>query len=93
MIDYYLPAVPAGPVVMEILDAKGAVVNRYSSDAAARRGCWRARRSRWRGGGAAVAVRGAARIRTIPMRRRRRPRRSRRRRCGARASSPRTSKA
>jgi hypothetical protein len=35
MIEYYLPSAPAGPVVMEILDAKGGVVNRYSSDAAA----------------------------------------------------------
>jgi hypothetical protein len=35
MVEYYLPAVPTGPVVMEILDAKGAPVNRYSSDAAA----------------------------------------------------------
>ena len=34
MIEYYLPAAPTGPVVMEILDAKGAAVNRYSSDAA-----------------------------------------------------------
>jgi hypothetical protein len=33
MIEYYLPAVPTGPVVMEILDAKGAAVNRYTSDA------------------------------------------------------------
>jgi hypothetical protein len=31
MIDYYLPSVPAGAVVMEILDAKGAVVNRYKA--------------------------------------------------------------
>ena len=35
MADYFLPAAPAGPVVMEILDAKGDLVNRYSSDAAA----------------------------------------------------------
>jgi photosystem II stability/assembly factor-like uncharacterized protein len=31
-VDYYLPTVPTGAVVMEIVDAKGAVVNRYSSD-------------------------------------------------------------
>jgi hypothetical protein len=35
MIEYYLPLAPTGPVVMEILDAKGAIVNRYSSDPAA----------------------------------------------------------
>jgi hypothetical protein len=35
MIDYYLPSVPAGPVTLEILDAKNAVVGSYSSDAAA----------------------------------------------------------
>jgi len=33
-VDYFLPAVPAGPVTVEILDAKGALVNRYSSDSA-----------------------------------------------------------
>ncbi len=33
MIEYFLPASPTGPVVMEILDAKGAPVDRYSSDA------------------------------------------------------------
>lgn len=32
-IDYYLPASVSGPVVVEILDAAGAVVNSYSSDA------------------------------------------------------------
>ncbi len=32
MIEYYLPVAPAGPVVMEVLDPKGALVNRYSSD-------------------------------------------------------------
>ena len=31
-IEYFLPTVPTGPVVMEILDTKGVVVNRYSSD-------------------------------------------------------------
>lgn len=35
MIEYYLPAAPAGPVTMEILDATGAVVNTYSSEAPA----------------------------------------------------------
>jgi photosystem II stability/assembly factor-like uncharacterized protein len=35
-LDYYLPAVPAGPVTIEILDAGGkTVLNRYSSDAPA----------------------------------------------------------
>jgi hypothetical protein len=32
MVDYYLPAAPAGAVKVEILDAAGAVVNSYSSD-------------------------------------------------------------
>jgi hypothetical protein len=34
-IEYYLPAVPPGPVTIEILDAAGALVNSYNSDAAA----------------------------------------------------------
>jgi hypothetical protein len=34
MIEYYLPASAAAPVTLEILDAKGAVVNSYSSEAA-----------------------------------------------------------
>jgi photosystem II stability/assembly factor-like uncharacterized protein len=33
MIEYYLPASAASPVTLEILDAKGAVVNSYSSEA------------------------------------------------------------
>ena len=33
MIEYYLPSVPQGAVRIEILDAAGAVVNAYSSDA------------------------------------------------------------
>jgi hypothetical protein len=57
MIEYYLPAVPAGPVVMEILDAKGALVNRYTSDApAAAAGGGRGGRA----GGAGAAAAGAA---------------------------------
>jgi len=31
-IEYFLPAVPAGPVIVEILDAKGASINSYNSD-------------------------------------------------------------
>ncbi len=34
VIEYYLPAVPTGAVVMEILDSKGTPVGRYSSDSA-----------------------------------------------------------
>ena len=34
MIEYYLPSVPAGPVTIDVLDAKNAVVSSYSSDAA-----------------------------------------------------------
>jgi photosystem II stability/assembly factor-like uncharacterized protein len=33
-IEYYLPATPSGPVMLEILDAKGAVINSYSSETA-----------------------------------------------------------
>jgi photosystem II stability/assembly factor-like uncharacterized protein len=32
IIDYYLKAAPSGPVTLEILDASGAVVRKYSSD-------------------------------------------------------------
>lgn len=31
-IEYYLPTAPSGPVIIEILDTKGAVVNSYNSD-------------------------------------------------------------
>jgi hypothetical protein len=34
-IEYYLPSAPAGPVTVEILDAKGTVINSYNSDAPA----------------------------------------------------------
>jgi photosystem II stability/assembly factor-like uncharacterized protein len=37
-IEYYLPAPPAGPVTIEILDAKGTLINSYNSDAPAARG-------------------------------------------------------
>ena len=37
-IEYFLPAAPAGPVTIEILDAKGALINTYNSDAPATRG-------------------------------------------------------
>ena len=37
-IDYYLPSVPADAVVIEILDAKGNVLNSYNSDTPAPRG-------------------------------------------------------
>jgi hypothetical protein len=50
-IDYYLPSVPAGPVTVEILDAKGGLVNRYSSDAAAPAGGGRAGRAGGAGAG------------------------------------------
>jgi photosystem II stability/assembly factor-like uncharacterized protein len=59
MVEYYLPSVPAGPVTIEILDAEGRAVNRYSSDAPA--GGGRAGRGRGgRGGG-----RGARRARDL----------------------------
>lgn len=38
MIEYFLPAAPTGPVTIEILDAKGALINSYNSDAPAARG-------------------------------------------------------
>jgi photosystem II stability/assembly factor-like uncharacterized protein len=38
MIEYYLPSVPAGPVIMEILDAKGTTVNSYNSETSAASG-------------------------------------------------------
>ncbi len=64
MIEYYLPVAPTGPVVMEILDAKGAPVNRYTSDAPAggaggaggRGGRGGAGGGRGGGGGAGVAA-------------------------------------
>jgi hypothetical protein len=37
-IEYYLPAAATGPVVIEILDAKGAIINSYNSDAPAATG-------------------------------------------------------
>jgi len=47
-IDYYLPSAPDGPVIVEILDGKGTLINSYNSDAPATgRGA--------RGGGAAGA--------------------------------------
>ena len=51
MFEYYLPAAPAGPVQIEVLDEAGAVVNSYSSaDAGAAAG---GRGGRGGGGGAA----------------------------------------
>ena len=49
-IEYYLPSAPSGPVTIEILDAKGAVINSYNSDAPATTG-----RGGRGGGGAAAA--------------------------------------
>lgn len=37
-IEYYLPSVPPGPVMIEILDAAGTVVNTYTSDGGGSRG-------------------------------------------------------
>jgi photosystem II stability/assembly factor-like uncharacterized protein len=33
MVEYYLPTVPSGPVTLDILDAKGSLLNSYNSDA------------------------------------------------------------
>jgi hypothetical protein len=49
-IEYYLPSAPNGAVTVEILDAKGAVINSYNSDAPATTG-----RGGRGGGGAAAA--------------------------------------
>ena len=49
-VDYYLPSVPSGPVTIDILDASGAIVNSYSSDAPAGGG----RGGRGRGGAIAA---------------------------------------
>jgi len=57
-IEYFLAAAPAGPVVLDILDAKGAVVNSYSSDAAAGGGRG-GRGGRAGGGGAGAATAGS----------------------------------
>jgi photosystem II stability/assembly factor-like uncharacterized protein len=56
-IDYYLPSEPSGAVVVDILDASGATVNSYSSDASGAG----ARAVRGRGGrsGQAAAAAGA----------------------------------
>jgi photosystem II stability/assembly factor-like uncharacterized protein len=62
-IDYFLPANPAAPVTVDILDAAGAVVNSYSSEAAAGGG----RGGRGRGGrGAAQAEAGGGEEQTDP---------------------------
>jgi hypothetical protein len=60
MIEYYLPSAPAGPVVMEILDVRGALVNRYSSDTAAAAGGGGGRGGRGGGGGGRAGGAGAA---------------------------------
>ena len=52
-IEYHLAAAPPGPVVIDILDAKGTVVNSYNSDAPAAGG--RGGRGGRGGGGAAAA--------------------------------------
>ena len=52
-IDYYLPSVPADAVVIEILDAKGSVLNSYNSDTPPPRGGRQ-------GGGAAMPGAGGA---------------------------------
>jgi hypothetical protein len=54
-LDYYLPSAPPGPVTIDILDASGAAVNSYSSDAPAGGG----RGGRGGRGGAGAAAAGA----------------------------------
>jgi photosystem II stability/assembly factor-like uncharacterized protein len=48
-IEYYLPSAPTGAVTIDVLDAKGAVINSYNSDAPATTG-----RGRGPGGGEAA---------------------------------------
>jgi photosystem II stability/assembly factor-like uncharacterized protein len=58
-IDYYLPADVSGAVTLEILDASGAVVNKYSSENAPAAGGGRGGRG-GRGGGRGAAAGGEA---------------------------------
>ncbi|MFN2405725.1 MAG: hypothetical protein ABR594_06695 [Pyrinomonadaceae bacterium] len=37
VVDYYLPSTPAAPIIIEVLDSKGAVVNSYNSETPAPR--------------------------------------------------------
>ncbi len=55
MFEYYLPSAPAGAVQIEVLDAKGAVVNTYSSDTPVA-GMGRGGRGGRGGGGAGAAA-------------------------------------
>jgi photosystem II stability/assembly factor-like uncharacterized protein len=57
MLEYYLAAVPPGPVTIEILDASGALVSSYSSDAPAATG--RGGRGGRGGGGGGLGSEGA----------------------------------
>jgi hypothetical protein len=59
MIEYHLPTVPQGPVVIDILDQAGNLVNSYSSDApVAAAGGGRGRGGRGGGGGGGRGGRG-----------------------------------
>jgi hypothetical protein len=62
MIEYFLPSAPDGAVTMDMLDAKGAVVNSYNSDApvAAAGGGGRGGRGGGGGGGRAAGAGAAA---------------------------------
>src|SRR5262249_24495873 len=55
-IEYYLPSAPPGPVVLEILDASGAIVNSYTSETPAGGGGGRERGGRGGGGGGQAAA-------------------------------------
>ncbi len=58
MVEYYLPSAPSGPVTIELLNAKGDVVSRYSSGAVAGGGRGAGRGRGGRGGGQAAAAGG-----------------------------------
>jgi len=60
VVEYYLPAAPQGPVVMEVLDGTGAVVNTYNSETAAAAGGGRGGRGGAGGGGGQGAAAGQA---------------------------------
>lgn len=56
MFEYYLPTAPTGAVTIDVLDAKGAVVNSYSSETPAGGGAGRGGRGGGRGAGGGGAA-------------------------------------
>jgi photosystem II stability/assembly factor-like uncharacterized protein len=58
-IEYYLPSAPVGPVTLDILDAKGAIVNSYNSETPAAGGAAGRGRGGRGGGGRGAGAAGA----------------------------------